>query len=147
MTDLKNGILDFGDIVITKDTTRNDLMAVYGDKLSSISNDVCVRFKRLFIVSGHQFGCFFWFAKNGTIESIEMTPWIDYKSEDWDRTGKQEERRQFCDKWLLEQLGAPHEVSTNVTLYKYQACEVYSYSHFDMREGADAGRIVVRFSR
>ena len=147
MTDLKNGILDFGDIVITKDTTRNDLMIVYGDKLSAISNDVYVQFRRLFTVAEHQFGCVFWFSKAGAIESIEMTPLIDYKSEDWDRTGRQEERRQFCDKWLLEQLGVPHEASTNVTLYKYRTTEIYSISHFDIRNGADAGHIVVKFLR
>ena len=146
MTDFKNGTLDFGDIVITKDTTRNDLMAVYGDKLSAISNDRYVRFKRLYTVAGHQFGCGFWFTKAGAIESIEMTPWIDYKSEEWDRTGRQEERRQFCDAWLFKLLGQPQR-NIGGAEYIFEKVRISCVTHFDIHQGADAGEIVITYLR
>ena len=147
MTDLKNGIIDLGDLTITRDTTKEGLLRVYGDVLSTISSDSWLRFKRLFTIDGHQFGCWFIFDQNGDITSVEMTPWIEYKSEEWDRAGQQEERREFCDKWLFEKLGFPHQPSTNVTLYSYEGLEIYSISHFDQRNGADAGHIVIRFLR
>ena len=145
MTDLKKGIIDFGDIVVTKDTTREDLLHAYGDKLSAVSIDTYVRFKRLFTIAGHQFGCGFWFGKNGVIESIELTPFIDYKSEDWDRTGRQEERRQFCDKWLYDRLGEPHKIIFGDIEYTFQNVRVSCFSNFDVRDGGNAGFITVRY--
>lgn len=144
MTDLKNGIIDFGDIIVTRETTREDLLLAFGDKLSGLSNDKYMRFKRLFTVSGHQFGCGFWFNKTGLIESVEMTPLINYKSEDWDRAGQQEERRVFCDRWLLNFLGAPKR-NLGGAEYIFEDLRISCVTHTDIHHGPDAGRIVITY--
>lgn len=145
MTDLKNGIIDLGDIAVTRETTREDLLLVYGDNLSALSTDRYVRFKRLFTVDGNQFGCGFWFDEHCVLESIELTPYIDYKSEEWDRIGQQEERRSFCDKWLYDRLGEPHKIINGDIEYTFQNIKVSCFSNFDIRDAGNAGFITVRY--
>lgn len=146
MTDLSKGILDFGEIVVTPDTAKEELLAVYGEKLSPASNNTFLDFNMLFSIEGQLFMCLFCFGKNNKIEYVELTPYITYKSEKWDRTGRQEERRQFCDGWLYEHLGeAPRNLGG--AEYVFEGIRIATVTHFDQREGADAGYIVVRVVR
>lgn len=141
-------IVSCGKTTISSKTTSSELLSTYKEQFSpNMSCDTVLKFRMLFLICGIPFGCTFWFDNSGLISRIEMSPFIKYKSESWDRAGKQEERREFCDKWLFEQLGVPHKESANVTLYNYSNVEVYSISHFDLREGADAGHIIVKFLR
>lgn len=145
MTDLSKGIIDFGEIVVTPTTTKDELLKVYGDKLSSISTDTWIKFKRSFIVDNHEFSCLFIFNNDLRLSSIRLTPYIDYKSEDWDRTGRQAERREFCDKWLYEQLGEP-KANLDGAVYQYKDVRIACVTHFDIHQGADAGYIVITYS-
>ena len=145
MTDLSKGIVSFDELIITPQTKKEDLLNSFGEKLSAASSDRSIKFKKSFFVDGFEFSCWFFFDENYKISSIQLTPYIDYKSEEWDRTGQQAERRKFCDKWLFERLGEPHQSTTNVTHYYFNIVEVYSLSHFDLREGADAGYIIIEF--
>lgn len=74
-----------------------------------------------------------------------MTPYIDYKSEDWDRLGQQDERRQFCDKWLFERLGEPHKTLNGDIEYSYNSHTISCFSNFDIRDGGNAGYIVIAY--
>ena len=146
MTDLRKGIIDLGEITITPHTTKDDLLLVYGEKLNTnMSTSTFLDFNRLFHVDNDEFMIMFSFNTEGKIRAIQLWPTVQYKSESWDRTGRQEERRQFCDKWLFERLGEPVKISESVTLYEYEELEVYSFSHFDLRNGADAGYIVISY--
>ena len=106
MTDLKKGIISFEEMEITPQTTKQDLLDVYGEKLSAVSVDKILKFKKSFTIDGQEFSCWFFVDDDYIISSIKLTPYIDYESEEWDRTGRQEERRQFCDKWLFERFSA-----------------------------------------
>ena len=147
MTDLSKGIIELENFIVTPETKRDALATAFEDKLAAFSNANLVKFRRTFIIQGQEFSCFFFFDDTQRIKSIELTPCVEYKSDSDDRTGQQEERRQACDKWLFEKLGIPHKESVNVTLYYYPNVEVYSISHFDLREGANAGHIIVKYLR
>lgn len=148
MTDLAKGVIDLGEVAVTKDTTREELLRAYGDG-SPDSGVRLLDFPRLFNVDGTEFGIHFFFADNEVLKYVEMTPYITYKSEKWDREGKQAERRIFCDQWLALRLGDPQEKNKEVTAYNFKTCRVSAFSSFPFgkEEGYDAGCIFVRFSR
>ena len=90
--------------------------------------------------------CFFTLDEEGNISRIQMRPCINYKSEKWDRTGQQEERRAFCDKWLYEQLGAPQR-NLGGAEYIFDNLRISCVTHTDQHNGADAGYIVITYLR
>lgn len=145
MTDLSKGILDFGEIVVTPDTAKEELLSVYGEKLSLISTDKYLKFKRSFWVDGTEFSCLFVFDADNKLDYVKLSPYIDYKSEDWDRFGQQEERRRFCDKWLYERLGAPHKTLSGDIEYTFISHKIGCFSNNDIRDGGSAGYIVVTY--
>lgn len=144
MTDLSRGIITFEEMEITPRTTKQDLLNVYGDKLSKVSIDKVLKFKRTFKIDNYEFSCWFYFDDNYNISSIKLTPYIEYKSESWDRTGQQEERRQFCDKWLFDRLGEP-DLNRGGAEYNFDSVRISCVTHFDQHNGADAGYIVVTY--
>lgn len=147
MTDLTKGIIDFGDIVVSKDTTREDLLNAFGDKLSALSNETILDFNMAFTVENQLFGCMFYIGTDNKISHIEMRPFgLAYKSERWDRTGRQRERREFCDKWLFERLGPPQKEVSGDIEYTFVTHQIACFSNTDVRDGGNAGYIVVRFS-
>ena len=146
MTDLSKGIIDFGDVVVTPDTTKKELIGLFGEKLSKISTDTDIKFVRPFCVCENQFSVWFYFNKLYQLSSIKLSPYIDYKSENWDRTGQQEERREFCDKWLYEQLGEPQR-NLGGAEYIFDGLRISTVTHFDQHNGADAGYIVITYLR
>lgn len=146
MTDLKNGIIEFEEMTITPSTTKADLMKVYGEKLNtSMSNDTFLDFNRMFRIDNHEFMVMFSLDRNGKVYSLEMWPTVQYKSERWDRTGRQEERRQFCDKWLADRLGEPHKTINGDVEYSFLNSKISCFSNFDVQNGANAGYIVVEY--
>ena len=146
MTDLTQGVIDFGEIIVTPQTTKEELLAVYGKKLSPASNDILLDFNMLFSVEKQQFMCLFWFGKSETIEHVYLYPCITYQSPKGDRTGRQEERRQFCDRWLYKHLGeAPRNLGG--AEYDFDGVRVSTVTHFDQHEGADAGYIAISVIR
>ena len=147
MTDLSKGIVSFDEIQITSNTTKQEVLNYLADAISPVSGKNIVYLLKLLTIENTKFMVIFNFNDNGNIKSLQLTPYIQYKSEKWDRTGRQQERRQFCDKWLFERFGVAHQITTSVTHYFFESVDVYSLSHFDLREGADAGYIVVEFNR
>lgn len=145
MTDLRKGVLELQEMTITPNTAMPDLMKVYGEWLNkSMSNSRFLDFNRLFQVENHEFMIMFSFNDAGKIETIQLWPTVQYKSEKWDRTGMQEERRQFCDKWLLERLGEPDR-NLGGAEYVFKDLRVSCVTHFDLHNGADAGYIVITY--
>ena len=148
MTDLRNGIIELEEMTITPDTTKEDLMRVYGEQLNkSMSTATFFDFNRLFHIENNEFMIMFSFENAGKIKSIQLWPTVQYKSEKWDRTGMQEERRQFCDKWLYDRLGEPHKVLNGDIEYSYNTHSISCFSNFDVRDGANAGYIVVAYNQ
>ena len=145
MTDLTKGIIEIDGFVITPKTNKNDLINTYRDKLSPISADKMIRFNRLFNIYGSLFGCLFCFDDEYEIQSLKLTPFIEYKSEEGDRTGQQEERREFCDKWLFDRLGAPHKILNRDIEYSYTNIRISCFSNYDIHHGANAGYIVIEY--
>ena len=140
-------IITFGKFAITPQTTSADLLSAYSAKLSPVSNQSTQRFKMLFWIDGSRFSCAFHFDESGLISRIKMSPDVEYKSENWDRTGQQEERRQFCDAWLYERLGEPHKDLSGDIEYTFSNVSISCFSNFDIHNGADAGYIVVEYLR
>ena len=145
MTDLSKGFIRLNEMMITPDTTKDDLMRVYGEELNTLmSNATFLDFNRLFQIENHNFMVMFSLNEGGKISSIKLTPYINYKSEKWDRTGRQEERRQFCDKWLFDHLGDPI-LNNGGALYEFDAVRISCVTHFDIHQGADAGYIAITY--
>ena len=142
----KDDIITFGGIAISPKTTYSDFLSAYSAKLSPVSSQTTLRFKMLFLIDGNRFSCAFHFNESGLISRIKMSPDIEYKSEDWDRTGQQEERRQFCDAWLYDRLGEPDR-NLGGAEYVYEHIRISCVTHFDQHNGADAGYIVVNYLR
>ena len=142
MTDLKSGILEFEEMTITSQTTKKEFDIKFEKVISPASNQ---RFVYLLKLDDTLFGATFMFADNGKISSVKLSPFITYKSEEWDRTGMQEERRQFCDKWLLDRLGTPHKTINGDIEYAFDSHTISCFSNFDIRDGANAGYIVVAY--
>lgn len=61
MTDLKNGIIDLGEIVIDRNTTKQEMESVYKDRLNPyLSNDTVITIKKIFCINNAEFlGIFF----------------------------------------------------------------------------------------
>lgn len=146
MTDLRKGIIDFGDVVVTHNTTKEMLINLFGDELSKMSTDTDIKFLRSFYIDKTKFSVWFYFNKLYQLSSIKLSPHLDYSSEKWDRTGQQEERRAFCDKWLYEQLGAPQR-NLGGAEYVFDNLRISCVTHTDQHNGADAGYIVITYLR
>lgn len=145
MTDLRNGIIELEEMTITSKTTKQEIDAKFGEVISPASSQNIVYLLKLSSVDDTLFGATFMFNNNGQISSVKLSPYIQYKSEKWDRTGMQEERRQFCDKWLFERLGEPHKILNGDIEYSYNSHSISCFSSFDVREGANAGYIVIAY--
>lgn len=145
MTDLRKGILSFDEMEVSSKMSKKEFLYKFKEIISPASGENIIYLMKLLTLDCFKFGVTFTFNDDGTLSTLKLSPYIQYKSEKWDRTGQQEERRQFCDQWLFERLGEGHKVTTNVTHYYFDNIEIYTLSHFDIREGADAGYIIIEY--
>ena len=145
MTDLAKGIIEFEEMTLTSQTTKQEFDKKFAEVISPVSNQQLVYLLKLSTVDNTRFGASFVFNSKGKLSSLKLTPYIQYKSEKWDRIGMQEERRRFCGKWLLERLGEPHKVINGDIEYLYQSHTISCFSNFDIRDGGNAGYIVIAY--
>lgn len=145
MTDLKNGIIEIDGFEITNKTTKQELLEHYGNAVSSASSAYIVDLMQLSVVDNTHFGATFFFHENNKISGIKLVPYIQYASEEWDRTGQQEERRCFCDKWLFAKLGESHKIINGDIEYTFSSSRISCFSNYDIHDGANAGYIIVEF--
>ena len=146
MTDLSKGIIELEEMTITPETTKQEFDEKFGPVISPASCQTIVYLLKLSAVDNTLFGATFMFNDNGHISSVKLSPYIKYKSEKWDRTGMQEERRQFCDQWLFERLGEPGR-NLGGAEYVFDNLRISCVTHFDLHNGADAGYIVITYLR
>lgn len=144
MTDLYKGIITFEEMEITAQTTKQELLKGFEGFISPASGRNIIYLLKLLSVDGTRFGITFTFNDDESISTLQLTPYIQYTSEKWDRTGRQEERRQFCDKWLLDRLGEP-DLNHGGAEYKFDTVRISCVTHFDQYNGADAGYIVLTY--
>lgn len=133
-----------GRIVISANTTLADMQGVYEENAFNSIFGGIVTLKMLFLVDGKPFNCTFYFDKDDRICSVKLVPCIRYTAEKWDRAARQEERRVFCDQWLLAHLGAPAK-NVSGAEYELDGLRIVTVTHFDQIHGADAGYISVTY--
>lgn len=143
MTDLSKGIIKFKEMAITCNTTKREFLNCFSAIVSPASSDKLIYLNQLLTIDNTRFGAIFIFNENENISSLQLIPYIQYKSEKWDRLGQQKERREFCDKWLSERLGIPHKTVSGDIEYSFANCRISSFSNFDVRDAGNAGYITI----
>jgi len=148
MTDLKNGIIDLGELIIDRNTTKQEMESVYKDRLNPyLSNDTVITIKKIFCINNAEFLGMFFF-KDDLLESITLWPRIEIDEEtSSNREKRQAAERAFADKWLFENLGTPTKKDEGITLYQFEWGGVYAISLFRPNEQYNGGFVGIRFDR
>ena len=135
-----------GQILISANTTLADFRAAFGERAYTMGTEEILLFTMHFQISGAPFDLIAYFDPSGSLSMLEMIPCICYAAPQEDRSGRQEERRIFCDGWLEKQLGTPDR-NEGGAKYTFDTVYVGTLTYFDREHGADAGQIVILYKK
>jgi hypothetical protein len=140
MVNLKRGTVVTDKIMITPDTKPSDIAKTYKDccvfSTPKFSNKTDIKITNGIVIGKDTFDAVFHFNEDEMLESIQISPVIEYDNENLIHSERRKIHRVFCSEWLSQY--ASYQKPTSIIKLTYR-------SNHDMCDGPCHGYIWINF--
>lgn len=146
MTDLTKGIIEIDGFTFKPGTTKEDVLAFFGDKVRvlELSTGPRVKFTKPFYIAENLYAYAFNFSNEGVLKNFSLIPVPPSSIKDCGYGEIPKAKLVIAKEWLKSEIETePHTLNDSCVYYKFDSVDYYASVSTDRDYGMVGGEIAV----